>query len=238
MKFRCLTLTLALSLAAPLAGAESLVQMKGQTAQPGVVTAWKAKGKTVELSLKADADADAVMEAIKQQIPGVRVKKRAGKILVSGKSEADLLKALSSVDPAKADDTMGLLADAASTEESFDSGSSLRAKITQSEDKRFLDKAHTLLAQVTWAEPGMFPDAALTLRVLEPPTGALGADLAKGAQIQLKPVFHKTQGKLDLSQADNQANLLAYYLKTYDRVEVVLGPKDGQAYTAVVLRRH
>lgn len=206
------------------AGAEPLVTMSGDKASPGVITAWKAKGKKVELTVKSDADTKAVMQSIKGGVERVRVKLRGGKILVVGKSEAELLKALSEIDFGGEDDTIGLLADAADTSESFGSGSSLRAKTTAKKGWASDPKA-TAIAQVVAVKRGeCFPLAEVVVRVLRGPTGPLKKAAKKGAVLTLKPAMVMTKAKKPVLKDDAAVdNAGAWFLKKGDKVDVKLG---------------
>ena len=139
-------LSLGLLVFGSAAFAEPLVTMEGGTAKPGVVTAWSGTDKKIELTLKAGADANAVAAAISANVDKAKAKVSGGKVLVLGLAEADLLKALAEVN--FGEDDLGALAAAAASDESVDSGSSLRAKKTADLDKIFKDQKVTALGQV------------------------------------------------------------------------------------------
>src|SRR5688572_26199359 len=94
-----------------VASAEPLVKMENGKASPGVVTSWSGTGDKVELTLQEGADAKAVAEAIQGAVPKVKAKVQGGKVVVTGKSQDELLKGLSEVD--LGGDDFGALAEAA-----------------------------------------------------------------------------------------------------------------------------
>ena len=132
-----ITVTLVLAAARP-AVAEPLMTMIDGAPSPGVVVGWSADGKKIELTLRDDADPQAVAAAIESEVEGVRVKVRAGKLVAIGLKKAPLLKALTEVE--LGGDDLDILAEAASADEDFDTGSSLRAKKTASLSKLLKDR--------------------------------------------------------------------------------------------------
>lgn len=226
---------LSITLSAGLAFAETLVTMEGGAAKPGVVTSWSGKGKKVELSLKADADAQAVAAAIEAKVDRVRTKVRGGKVLVIGKTQDDLLQALSEVELGGEDD-MGLLA-AAAMEDDIDSGSSLRAKKTADLKKLLKDRATVAQGKVVGVKSGRFPGTKISVRILSGPTGALGKTIRKGKTIVFVPTLKMKKGQLDLKDTATQTNLGAYFLKAGDRVKVKVGPPIKGGFEASLITR-
>lgn len=236
---RCLlSLTLFTLGLAGAAEAQPLVQMQGGKASPGVVTAWKGAGKKITLSLKAGTDPQAVIRAIKSGVDGVRVKKKGGKLLVIGKKEADLLKALSGVELGGGDDTIGLLADAADTSESFDSGSSLRAKKTAKNDWSANPK-DTVIAKVVGVKRGdCFPKVEVIVKVVRGPTEHLKKAAKKGTTLSLKPDLKMKKKKPVLKDPATVENSGAWFLQKGDTVEVQLGKRlKAQQIKAKHIRR-
>lgn len=230
-----LAAVLSITLSAGLAFADTLVTMKGDAAQPGVVTAWSGSGKKVELSLKDGADANAVAAAIEANVERVRAKVRGGKVLVIGLEQDALLKALSTVELGGEGD-MGLLA-AAAMEDAVDSGSSLRAKKTADLKKLLQDRATVAQGQVVAVNTGKFPDAMISVRVLSGPTGELGKTVRKGQTVVFAPVFKMDKGQLNLADTQTQTNLGASFLQKGDRVKVKIGKPIKGGYEAELITR-
>jgi hypothetical protein len=216
--------------------AEPLVKMEGGAAKPNIVTAWSSSGPKVELTIKGGVDPQAVASAIEGGVEKVKAKVQAGKVVVLGKAEADLLPALAQVDFGGGDDLGALAKNAASGGES-DSGSSLRAKKTVDLDKMFKDQAVSAQGTVADVSEGKFPNAEVTINILRAPSGDLGKDVRKGKQIKFKPVF-KMKGKdIDWSDENTQINAGAWYLQKGDKVWVKIGKGKDGVYEAVILTR-
>ena len=128
---RLLVLAFALQTAAL---AEPLIKLEGNKPVASVVTAWSSSGNKVELTIRAGVDPKGVAEAIQGGVEGVKAKVQAGKVVVQGRAEADLLKALAAVELGGTDE-FGQLPQGARTA-SEDSRSSLRAKETSAAEKR------------------------------------------------------------------------------------------------------
>lgn len=233
-------LTLALSVACVLlagsALAEPLITMSGGKASPGVVTAWSGSGKKITLTVKSGVDASAVASSIESNVDRVKAKVSGGKVLVIGKTQDELLKALADVDFG-GDDDLGALAAAAMSDDDSDSGSSLRAKKTAKQDKMFRDRATVAMGKVVGVKAGTFPSVTVSVRVLRGPTGALGKDIRKGKTIAFTPVVKMKDGNPDLKDDDARTNLGAWYLEKGDRVQVKIGKKVGTTYEAVLISR-
>lgn len=236
MKTTWIALSLSILFVATTAWAEPLVTMSGGKASPGVVTAWSGSGKKITLTLKDGTDANAVASAISSNVDKVKAKVKAGKVLVIGKTQDDLLKALADVDFG-GDDDLGELAAAAMDDDDGGSGSSLRAKKTARLDKIFKDRGTTAMGKVVAVKAGKFPKAVVSVRILRGPTGALGKQIRKGKTIAFSPVIPMKGGKPDLSNEDAQTNLGAWYLEKGDRVQVKIGKKKGKAFEALVISR-
>ncbi len=230
-----LTVLLAISVCPGLALADPLVTMDGATASPGVVTSWSGSGKKIELAVKDGSDPQAVAAAIKANVDGVRTKVRGGKVLVIGKTQQDLLKALAEVDFGGEDD-MDLLASAA-MEDDLDSGSSLRAKKTTDLKKLMKDRATVAQGKVVTVKTGKFPHAQISVRVLRGPTGPLGKQIRKGKTIVFVPVLKMAKGGPVVSDANTQTNLGAYFLQKGDRVKIKIGKATKGGYEAIVITR-
>lgn len=230
-----LTVLLAISVSAGLAAAEPLVTMEGGGAKPGVVTAWSGSGKKIELVLKDGSDAQAVAASIKANVDGVRTKIRGGKVLVIGKTQADLLAALAEVDFG-GDDDMDLLASAA-MEDDLDSGSSLRAKKTTNLKKLMKDRATVAQGKVVSVKTGKYPQARVSVRILSGPTGPLGRKVRKGKTIVFTPLLKMAKGSPAMSDPNTQTNLGAYYLQKGDRVKIKIGQPLKGGYEAVLITR-
>lgn len=217
------------------ASAEPLVKMDGGKPAPGVVTAWTSSGNKVELTLKDGTDAGAVVAAIEGNVDKVKAKAQGNKVVVVGKAEADLLKALSSVE--LGGDDLGALAAAGGGGDETDSGSSLRAKKTVDLAKLMKDQATSAQGTVVDAGGSTFPNAEITLNVTRAPTGDLGKEIRKGKKIKLKPML-KLKGKdIDWSDDNTVTNAGAWYFQKGDKIFVKLGKGAGGAYEAELITR-
>lgn len=228
-------LSLGLLVFGSAAFAEPLVTMEGGTAKPGVVTAWSGTDKKIELTLKAGADANAVAAAISANVDKAKAKVSGGKVLVLGLAEADLLKALAEVN--FGEDDLGALAAAAASDESVDSGSSLRAKKTADLDKIFKDQKVTALGQVVAVEGNKLTEVVVSVKILRAPTGDLAKTIRKGATVKFKPALKMNGANPDLSDANTQLNLGAYYLEKGDKVQVKIGADQKGTYAAEIITR-
>lgn len=228
-------LALGMMLFASTTQAEPLVVMEGGTAKPGVVTAWSGTDKKIELTLKAGADANAVAAAISANVDKAKAKVAGGKVLVLGLAEADLLKALAEVN--FGEDDLGALAAAAASDESVDSGSSLRAKKTADLEKLLKDQKVTALGQVAGVEGNKLTDVVVSVKILRAPTGDLAKAIRKGGTVKFKPVLKMNGANPDLSDANTQVNLGAYYLQKGDKVTVKIGAEAQGTYAAEIITR-
>jgi len=224
----------ALLLAVP-AFAEPLVKLEGGKPTPGVVSAWSGSGNKIELTLRAGADAQAVADAIKAGVPKVNAKVQGGKILVTGKTQDELLNALGSVD--FGGDDLGALAAAANAGDDSGSGSSLRAKKATDLAKLLEDQASSAAGKVVSIAPGTFPNVVVTVQVMRGPTGAEAATIKKNAKIQFKPVLKMKGAAIDWADEDTQYNAGAWYLRAGDSVRVKFGKNDKGVYQAVLIDR-
>jgi hypothetical protein len=210
--------------------------MEGATPKPGVITAWSSSGPKVELTVKDGTDAKAVAETIEANVEKVKAKVQGGKVVVIGKAEADLLKALSAVDFGGSDD-LAALADASRSAEDADSGSSLRAKKTVDLAKMFKDQAVTAQGIVFDAGGTTFPHAEIIVNVIRAPTGDLGKTVRKGAKVKVKPVF-KMKGKdIDWSDENTQLNCGAWFMQKGDKVLVKIGKNNNGVFDAEIITR-
>jgi hypothetical protein len=216
--------------------AEPLVKMEGATAKPNVVTAWTSSGTKVELTIKAGVDAKAVADSIEANVEKVKAKVQGGKVVVIGKAEADLLKALSAVDFGGEGD-VGALANAAMQGDEADSGSSLRAKKTADLEKMFKDQAITAQGTVADAGGATFPQAELVVSVTRAPSGELGKTVRKGAKIKFKPVLKMKGAAVDWADENTQINAGAWYLQKGDKVLVKIGKNNNGVYDAEIISR-
>lgn len=232
-----LALTMVLTLAASSALAEPLITMSGGKASPGVVTAWSGSGKKITLTVKAGVDANDVAASIQSNVDKVNAKVSGGKVLVIGKTQDELLKALSEVDFGGDGDDLGELAAAAINEDDSDSGSSLRAKKTAKQDKMFQDRATVAMGKVVGVKNGKFPNVTVSVRVIRGPTGELGKNVRKGKTIDFTPALKMKGGQPDLADEDTLTNLGAWYLESGDRVQVKIGKAMGAAYEATLISR-
>lgn len=215
--------------------ADPLVKMSGDKASPGVVTAWKGDGKKVELSLAADTDAKAVASAIEANVDRVKAKVVGGKVLVVGRTEAELLPALAEID--FGGDDLGMLAAATMDDGDTDSGSSLRAKKTADLEKLFKDAKSTATGKVVGISWGSFPETVVSVQVLRAPTGPMGQSVRKGKVVKFRPVFSKKGSAIDWSKESNQVNLGAWFLQKGDRVNIKLGAETKGIVEAEVISR-
>lgn len=215
--------------------AEPLVKMEGGSAKPGVVTAWSSSGPKVELTIRAGADAKAVAEAIEGNVEKVKAKVQGGKVVVIGKPEADLLKALSEVD--FGGDDLGALAKASAEGDDSDTGSSLRAKKTADLEKMFKDQAVTAQGTVVEAGGAKFPQAEVTVNILRAPTGDLGKDIRKGKKVKFRAALKMKGQDVDWSDANTQVNAGAWYLQKGDKVLVKVGKGANGVYDAEIISR-
>jgi hypothetical protein len=232
MKLRAVS-ALALALFFPLSAlAEPLVKLEGDKPTPGVVTAWSAAGNKVELTVREGTDPKTVADAIQAGVEKVKARVQAGKVVVTGRAEADLLKALATVDLGG---DLGALAMA----EGDDSGSSLRAKKSEDLAKIFADQKSTAIGSVVSVTQGTFPDVTVVVQVVRGPTGPEGAKVKKGARITFRPTFKRAaNGKLDIDDADNQTNLSAWSLRARDQVRVKLGKETKDGFEAALIDRN
>lgn len=224
-----------LAMAAGAAFAEPLVKMEGGTAKPGVVTAWTSSGPKVELTIKDGTDAKAVAESIEANVEKVKAKVQGGKVVVIGKPEADLLKAMAEVDFGGED--LGALAKAAGEDSDSDSGSSLRAKKTADLSKMFKDQAISAAGTVVDAGGGNFPHGEIIVNITRAPTGELGKAVRKGAKVKFKALL-KMKGKdIDWTDENTQVNAGAWYMQKGDKVFVKIGKANGAVYDAEIITR-
>ncbi|MCK6544623.1 hypothetical protein L6R52_02040 [Myxococcota bacterium] len=217
------------------ASAEPLVKMEGDKPAPGVVTSWSSSGNKVELTLKDGTDAAAVAAAIEGGVDKVKAKAQGNKVVVIGKAEADLLKALASVE--LGGDDLGALAAAGGGGDEADSGSSLRAKKTVDLAKLMKDQATSAQGSVVEAGGTTFPNAEITLNVTRAPTGELGKDIRKGKKIKLKPIFKMKGAAIDWSDENTVTNAGAWYFQKGDKIFVKLGKGANGAYEAEIITR-
>lgn len=215
--------------------AEPLVKMEGGKATPGVVTAWTGSGPKVELTVKEGTDAKAVAEAINAGVPKVKAKVQGGKIVVTGKAEAELLPALGGIDFGGED--LGALAAAASGGDEGGSGSSLRAKKAADLAKLLEDQATSAAGKVVSVTQEKFPNVVVTVQIMRGPTGAEAANIKKNAKIQFRPVLKQKSGAVDWADEDTQYNAGAWYLRAGDSVKVKFGKSDKGVYEAVLIDR-
>lgn len=215
--------------------AEPLLKMAGGKPSPGVVTAWTSSGPKVELTIKKGVDAKAVADAIEGNVEKVKAKVSGGKVVVLGKSQADLLPLLAKVD--FGGDDIGALAKNAAQGTDSDSGSSLRAKKTADLDAMFKDQAVTAQGTVVDAGGTKFPNAEVTVTILRAPSGDLGKDIRKGKQVKFKPEFRMKGNDVDWSDPSSQMNAGAWFMKKGDRVLVKIGKGSNGAYEAEVIAR-
>ncbi len=216
--------------------ADALVVMKGGRAHPGIVTSWTGSGRRITLGIKTGEDAHAVADAIRDNLERAKVKVRAGKILVIGKSERDLLRALADIDFGK--DDLGAVAAAAMDYDDFGSGSSLRAKKTADLAKLLGDRKTTAMGRVrsvSWGK--VFPAMVVEVQILRGPVGPLGKQLRKGKKVNFIPVLKTKGGAIDWTDENTQINLGARYLKRGDKVRIKIGAQKKNAYEAELISR-
>ena len=225
----------ATALTCAAAQAEPLVTLEGDKAKPNVVTAWSGSETKIELTVKEGADPKAVAEAIQAGVPKVKASVKGGKVLVVGKTEADLLKALAGVD--YGDEAFGALAAKSGDDQDPDSGSSLRAKKAADLDRLYADAASGALGKVVSVEQTQFPASIVTVQVLRGPTGALAKDVRKGAKIKFKPVLKMSGKAPDWSDEYTQVNTGAWFLRAGDQVRVKIGKGAADAYEAALIDR-
>lgn len=218
------------------ATAEPLVTMQGGQAKAGVVTRWEGKGRKVTLSVR-DGQADAVAGAIRDQVDGVRVKIVRGAVQVTGVALDALLPRLAEVELGGGDDALNLLA-AASTEDDFGSGSSLRAKKKAQLAALLKDQNKLALGRVRAVHQGQFPNVVVEVRLDRAPAGPLGKKIRKGQTIRFQPKFSQKGDHIDWRVAENQWNVGAWHLRAGDRVKVRVGAeqKDGSFAADVITR--
>ena len=215
--------------------AEPLVKMEGGQPKPGVIAAWTGADKKVELTVAGGHDPQAVASTIEANVEKVKAKVTAGKVVVTGRVQEDLLKALAEVD--FGGDDLGALAAAAMRDDDGDAGSSLRAKKTAELAKLLEDAPTTAMGKVTAVDGTTFPDAVISVRVLRAPTGELGKKVRKGQVVKFRPVFAKKGGALDLSDTNTQTNLGAWYLEKNDNVRVKIGKDASGTFEALLISR-
>ncbi|MBK8014683.1 MAG: hypothetical protein IPK13_25440 [Deltaproteobacteria bacterium] len=225
--------TLAACTSSSRAQAEPLVVMEGANAKPGIVTSWSSSGKKVTLTVRKDANATAVAKTITDET-GAKAKVTGDKILVIGKTEEELLNAMSQVDFG-GDPT--LLAAASFKSDGFDSGSSLRAKKTADMAKLMKDQSHSLKGKVTDIQYGKFPETILAIRVLRGPTGELAKTIRKGATLKFRPALKKKGEITDFTDETTQQNASGWYLEKGDTVEIRVGKSSQDVFEAELITR-
>lgn len=220
-----------------LARAAPLVKLEGGTPTPSVVTAWSGQGKKVELTLVEGTDPRAVAAAIEANVDRVRAKVKGGRVLVLGKTVADLLPALAEIDLEAPEDDLATLAEASLATDAIDSGSSLRAKKTVELKKLLSDRKRTAVGTVVSVTPRVFPYAEVRIRILRAPTGPLKETVRKGKTLMFVPKLRRKAGAVDFTDPQTQMNLGAYFLKKRDRVNIRIGePQDGRIVAEVIMR--
>src|SRR5207245_209874 len=132
---------------------------------------------------------------------------------------------------------LGALAAAAGGSEESGSGSSLRAKKSADLDKIFADKASTAVGKVVSVEQAKFPETAVTVQILQGPTGPTGDKIKKGAKIKFHPAVKHGGKGVDWSDSNTQANTGAWYLHDGDSVRVKVGKADKDGFEAVTIDR-
>lgn len=223
-------------LTASTAFAQALVTMKGGKAQPGLVTAWSGSGKKVTLTVKKGTDASEVADAVQANVDGVKkTKVVGGKVLVIGLTEADLLKGMNGVE--LGGDDIGALAMASMGDDDEGSGSSLRAKKTAKVNKLFKDRKTVAKGMVVAVGGKKFPQAAVKVRILSGPTGALGKKIRKGKTVVFFPKIQMKRGAADLSDDLTQVNIGAWYLEKKDRVTIKIGKARKGGFVAEAISR-
>lgn len=221
-----------------LAFAEALVKVTDSGVEPGLVQSWTGDEREVELTLRSDADPLQVAEAIESAVERVRAKVRAGKVVVRGKSVEELMPLLADVEVG-GDAALAELAQLEVGQDSYGSGSSLRAKKKKRIDAAFKDRSKVAVARVLAVEALEFPDVKLTVQVLSSPTGSLKKKVFKGKRIVVRPEFARTEtGKIDFEADNTRVNLVAYYLEPNDRVKLRLEKElEGGEFLAGAIAR-
>ncbi|MEO1334604.1 MAG: hypothetical protein AAFV29_03135 [Myxococcota bacterium] len=215
--------------------AEPLLTLEKGEPQPAAVSGWSGAGKKIELTVKEGVDPQTVATAIEASLDRVRVKLKAGKLLVIGMEQAPLLKALADIELGS--DDLDVLAEAAAMEDDFDTGSSLRAKKAASLKKRLRDRETTVYGRVVAVKSATFPRTRITVRILRGPRGELGKKIRKGRKIHFQPVLPARTSELDYSDAATVANVGAWFLKKNDRVRIKVGKQLKNGYEAQIITR-
>lgn len=217
------------------AHAEPLVKKENGTPAPGVIVEWRAEGKKVFLKVRDGVDPKEVADAINDGVEKVKANVKGGEVQVKGKSQADLLYALTEVEFGDAD--FGALAAADMVEEDDGSGSSLRAKKSADMAKLLADSKTVVLGKVDKVGFGKFPHTTVTVQVLRAPTGALSKTIRKGKKIKFTPMIKATGKSPDWSDEATQLNAGGWFLKKGDRVLVKVADPVKGGFAATVIDR-
>ena len=235
MRWVSAALTVVMLVIVPAIGrAEPLLTVKEGAVTPGVVVAWSGEGKKIELTLKEDADTAAVAAAIESSLDRIRVKIKAGQLLVIGLAKDELLSALAGIDVGQ--DDLDILAAAAEADDEIDTGSSIRAKKV-GVDNLLADRKVTAVGRVVAVKRGTFPATRVIVRILRGPTGQLRKAVRKGKRILFAPRLAKKGAGFDLSDPATVANLGTWFLKNDDRVRIKIGSPIEGGYEAELIVR-
>lgn len=219
---RALHLTaLALLLAAP-ALAEPVVSPGGR---PGVATAWERAGDAVLLTVDADYDASVVADAVREAMPKAKVTVEAGKVVVRGVADKDLLSALEAVDvPSMQDDVDAMLSALQNPGGDDDgSGSSIRAGKKVDFDEVKGPPGPLVVGEVLKVRRGRYPLVLIQVKIDKAP--ARGAGPKRGKTVQVLPYVKAKDGVVDSTHAQSQLNVGAWYTQRGDKVKLRLEPE-------------
>lgn len=202
----------------------------GPRGEPGAVTRWETSGKTVTLFLAEGYEAETLADALRSRIRGVSAKAGARDVVVTGVSEAELLRLLESVDlPGGGDDFDEMLSALQSPGGEEDgSGSSIRATKRADFSSVKGPPGALIYGKVTKVEHARFPYVVLTVKLTKTPKRAVKG-LKRGRTIRVLPRVKAKGGVVDPKDDQSQLNVGAWYAQTGDTVKVRLepAPKKG-----------
>ena len=236
-------------LIAPLAAwaADTLVVSGGDgTYKPGVAKSWSTESDAVVFVLNDGVDGEKVAATLRERLAQAKITFAGGKLSVRGIPQPALLDQLSGLSLSGDADPLAALAGlggGVQGNEAPEGGGSIRA----SKPTPLPDAVATAAAAAAdaGAEPGAaermdgevleitrgaFPQVTIKIRVRKAVSaGPLKGKVTSGKIIAAPVVLSGPSGAVDFSQAQNQRNAGAYYLKKGDRVTLhAVEPAEGK----------
>lgn len=212
----------------------------GPGGKPGAAASWKSAGGGLTLKCAKGFDAAAVAEAIRKHVKSASVKTEGDNITITGLPEAELLKALETVDVPEGDDVDGLLSqlhNQGGGEEG--SGSSIRATKSADFSELMGKKDELITAKVVDVKRAQFPLVFVTVKLGQVPKSAAPEGLKPGATITVLPRVKSRQGVVDPSDETSKLNVGAWYAQPGDTVLLRLekGPPKDKVWVAAAFDR-